>query len=108
MISEDVSHDCDFVVPAGIERICSVCSEPESPELRRDVGLSDWQTDADADRSSVVGNIRRFAEVGPIAVELNAAAEVGIPKSRAERRRIRRAERKYAKRRWAGKPLLVH
>ena len=108
MISIDVSHDCEFIVPAGIEKICSICSEPQSPELRGDPTLPDLQPeDTDRNKSAVVTTSRRFTDLVGLTVESNIATKSTLPKTRAERRRIEMKQRKFAKNRDAGKPVLL-
>lgn len=108
LISTDVSHDCEFIVPAGYEKICSICSEPQSQELRGDPTLPDFQPgDTDRNRSAVVATSRRFTDLGGFTVESNIATKIDMPKTRAESRRIEMKQRKFAKKRDADKPVLL-
>ncbi len=108
LISTDVSHDCEFIVPAGGEKICSICSEPQSMEFRGDPILPDLQPeDTDRNKSVVVTTSRRFTDLGGLTVESNIAVKSDLPKTRAERRRIKRTQQKFAKKQDAGKPVLL-
>ena len=108
MISIDINHDCEFIVPAGTEKICSICSKPQSPEFRGDPTLPDLQPeDTDRNRSAVVTTSRRFTDLGGLTVESNIATKSHLPKTRAERRRIEMKQRKFAKKRDAGEPVLL-
>ena len=108
MISIDVSHDCEFIVPAGTEKICSICSEPQSSGLRGEPTIPDLQPeDTDRNKSAVVTNSRRFTNLGGFTVESNIAVKTNLPKTRAERRRMEMKQRKFAKKRDAGKPVLL-
>ena len=108
MISIDVSHDCEFIVPAGTGKICSICSWPQSPELRGDPTLPDLQPeDTDRNRSTVVTTSRRFTDIGGLTVESNIVTKSALPKTRAERRRIEMKQRKFAKKQDTGKPVLL-
>ena len=108
MLSTDVDHDCEFVVPAGREKICSICSEPESPQLRGGPALPAFQPDnADINKSQVIATNRRFTDVRGFTVESNTAVSIEVPTTRAEKRRFDRKQRKLAKRKDADKPRLL-
>ena len=108
LVTPDVAHDCEFIVPAGDERVCSICSEPQSAVFRGEPRVPDWQPDdIDRNKSSVVNNSRRFTDLGAFTVESNIATQIDLPMTRAERRRVEREQRKLAKKGRYDKPVLL-
>ena len=109
MISVGVRHDCEFILPAGIEKLCSICGEPQTVKFRGDTKLPDMQP-VDTDRNSyvVVEQKRRFTDLDTGTLESNMKVELHMPKNRAERRRIERSSRKLEKKaRRTGEPILL-
>ncbi len=109
MISTNVNHDCEFIIPAGSERICSICSEPRSPTLRGNSKLPDMQPeDTDSNSYTVVRRSKQFTDLGTAGtLESNMTTQLNMAKNRAERRRIEREQRKIAKKWTSGEPRLI-
>ncbi len=103
----EVQHECEYIIPAGDVAICSVCEQPEDPNLHRDSGPKRMQPpDTDKNVHSMVKFGKAVAEIGNGAVLCsNMEVELDLPKNRAERRRRLRQTRKQ--RAWDG-PVLIH
>ena len=103
---KEVSHDCEFIIPAGDERICAACGTPPDQALQeQDTHQNLQPPDNNRSTYSVVQRKRTFTTLNDgMVIRVDSQPTITHAKTRAERRR---REKKSKKLRF-DRPVLLH